>query len=366
MVKSEGFLPTFGNMPRNIIGRAAVIAQFVEGLSLPIAHRQRATILIGQRGTGKTALLLAFAELAQENGFVAARVTAGDDMLTEIIQTIQVNGSEVIPASGHKVKGFSAGALGFSFGLTFTEQTEAQYGFRVKLGLLCDELAKHHKGVLILVDEIQSNTPQMRSLAATYQHLVGDNKNIAIVMAGLPSSMSAVLNDDILTFLNRAHKAYLEPLPYGEISVGYATEFKKQGKSIAPQELETAALATRGYPYLYQLIGYYILNYAQASDIISAEIVAQAVDTSKREMIESVFTAALKPLSSRDRDFLNAMSKDRQSSRIADITQRLKVGKSYAQKYRTRLIQQGVIDATGRGELTFIIPYLGEYLRGEF
>jgi hypothetical protein len=232
--------------------------------------------------------------------------------------------------------------------------------------LLCDELEKHGKGVLILVDEVQPDAEQMRSLAATYQHLIGENKNIAIVMAGLPGSISNVLNDKILTFLNRAQKVYLEPLPYGEISVAYSNEFAKQGKSINSDSLEFAVQATKGYPYLYQLIGYYILGYAQTQDNIGQAIVEQAVETSKREMTESIFKAVMAPLSGKDIAFLMAMSEDRDVSSISKIAARLQVEYPYAQKYRTRLIQAGIITPSGRGVLAFNIPYLGEYLRGEF
>jgi len=366
MSKESGFLPAFGNKPKHILGRKGITSDFLEGLSSPVGHRNRAVFLAGQRGTGKTTLLLEFAEIAVKKDFVCARVAASDDMLDEIIQSIQMNGSRFVPASKQKVKAFSVGALGFSFGLTFSEEADAQLGFRMKLSLLCDELAKHKKGVLILVDEVQSNTPAMRTLATAYQHLVGENKNIAIVMAGLPSSISAVLNDDILTFLNRAYKVYLEPLPFGEVSIAYATEFANQGKTIDSNMLEEAVEATRGYPYLFQLIGYYILGYSKNTDFITKDIVKQAVSTSKRDLIESIFNAALKPLSPRDKDFLAAMAKDPSDSKISDIQDRLKTSQSYTQTYRTRLIEAGIIASSGRGELTFVIPYLGEYLRGDF
>ncbi|MCL2882698.1 MAG: ATP-binding protein [Coriobacteriia bacterium] len=365
-MSTNAFLPAFGNKPKHIIGRAGITADFLEGLSLPIGHRNRATVLIGQRGTGKTTLLLEFADLAEQAGYVPARVTASDEMLDEIIQTIQIKGEQYVPAPLPKVKGVSVGALRFSFGLTFTEETKTQFGPRIKLGLLCDELARYDKGVLILVDEVQPNTSAIRTLATTYQHLMGEEKNIVIVMAGLPTSMSAVLNDDILTFLNRAHQVYLEPLPLGEISIAYAAEFARQEKSIVPEVLDKAVLATKGYPYLYQLIGYYILGFAQETSAITSEIVEQAIDASKREMIKSVFNAALKPLSDRDEAFLKAMSKDKDESSIADIRTRMKVTRDYAQLYRSRLIEAGIIAPVARGKLEFVIPYLGEYLRGEF
>ena len=359
------FLPAFGNRPKHIIGRSGIVTAFTEGLSLPVGHQYRATMLIGQRGTGKTALLLEFAEIAEKKGYIVARVTANEDMLIEIIQTIQVNGEKYVKEPKTKVKSVSAGALGFSFGLTFTDETEKNFGFRIKLGMLCDRLSKYGKGILILVDEVQSNTPEMRNLATTYQHLIGEEKNIAIAMAGLPSSMSAVLNDDILTFLNRAHKVYLEPLPLNEVSVYYAEQFQKQGKFISPPDLETAVVATRGYPYLFQLIGYYILEYVKNADVITTEIVSFAITGSKREMVDSIFVPSLKPLSPGDMNFLHAMAIDHSDSRTKDIIKRLNASQANVQKYRTRLIKAGIIAPVRRGELTFILPFLGEYLRGE-
>ena len=364
---SNIYLPAFGNRPGQIIGRGDITAGFLEALTLPIGHRNRATILIGQRGTGKTTLLLEFTEIAQQNGFVPARVTANDDMLDDIIQAIQLNGSKFAGSSNKKkIKGFSLGALGFSLGLTFNDETEERLGFRSKMELLCNELEKYDKGVVVLVDEIQSNSPQIRNLATTYQYLVGENKNILIVMAGLPTSMSAVLNDDILTFLNRANKVYLEPLPFGEISVNYATQFAKCGKSIVPNALDEAVYATKGYPYLFQLIGYYILGYAQETDAITEEIVKMAINASKREMIEGIYHAVLKPLSAQDKKFLEAMSKDLSESKVSDIKDRIKKSQSYVQTYRSRLIDSGVIAPVNRGTVAFTVPYFGEYLRNEF
>jgi ATP-dependent Clp protease ATP-binding subunit ClpA len=57
MTDTIAFLPAFGNRPDRIVGRDDVIAGFLDGLSQPIGHKNRTSILIGQRGTGKTALL---------------------------------------------------------------------------------------------------------------------------------------------------------------------------------------------------------------------------------------------------------------------------------------------------------------------
>lgn len=62
-------------------------------------------------------------------------------MAQAIIEQFQLNGSTFFKDDKRKLTGMAAGALGFSFGLTFSDVTETQYGFRSKMSLLCDKLA---------------------------------------------------------------------------------------------------------------------------------------------------------------------------------------------------------------------------------
>jgi hypothetical protein len=358
------FLPAFGNKPAHLVGRDMVIAGFVSGLRESVGHQERATLLVGQRGMGKTALLLEFADQAQKQDFVVARVTANTDMLADILGMIQRKGTEAIgKKTKTRVRGASVGAFGFSFGLNFAEEVEKNYSFLNKMLMLCDELERHGKGIVVLVDEIQAADSNMRILTTAYQNLVGEGKNIAIAMAGLPHVISNVLNDDMLTFLNRAKKIHLNPLSLNDISVYYAGAFRESGLTVDAKDLETAVQATRGYPYLLQLIGYYLIKYAGDAGTIGSSAVSQALTAAKRDLIENIYSPVLKPLSKRDIQFLKAMAQDGESASAAsDIAKRMKTSYGNAQAYRKRLIDRGVIATERRGELSFVVPYLGEYL----
>ena len=148
------FQPTFGNRPDQYIGRDGVIEQFMAGLQEPVGSRNRCTLFLGQRGMGKTALLLELSDRAARADYVVARVTAHEGMPQAIIEQFQLNGSAFFKDEKRKLSGVTAGALVFSFGLTFSEVTERQYGFRSKMSLLCDKLAEKGKGALILIDEV--------------------------------------------------------------------------------------------------------------------------------------------------------------------------------------------------------------------
>ena len=356
------FHPTFGSRPEQIVGRDEEIAAFLSGLDMPIGSRERCMLFLGQRGMGKTALLLELADRAHEKDFVVARVTAYEGMANTILEQIQLNGSRYVEQDKRKVQGVSAGALGFSFGLTFSEATQNQYGFRTKLALLCDKLAERGKGVLILIDEARTSEA-MREVATTYQELVGDEKNIAMCMAGLPHAVSSVLNDRVLTFLNRAHKAKLGPISTTSIFAYYVHAFGKLGIECPDDILERAAVAAKGLPYLMQLIGYYLVLYSQDERTVTEASFARAERSSLMDLDDNVFRPILAPLSDNDLLFLEAMAAGDGIVTTAELQERLGEGGPPIQPYRKRLIDAGIIEAPRRGELVFAVPYLADYIR---
>lgn len=355
------FQPTFGNRPEKFIGRDGVIEQFMEGLQEPIGSRNRCTLFLGQRGMGKTALLLELSDRATKAGYVVARVTAHEGMPKAIIEQLQLNGSEYFKDEKRKMTGVTAGVLGFSFGLTFSEAAERQYGFRSKMSLLCDKLAEKDKGALILIDEVRTSSA-MREVAAAYQELVGDRKNVAIAMAGLPHAVSSVLNDSVLTFLNRASKVELGLISTNLIRAYYEKAFRSTGLVVSDAILDRAALATRGFPYLMQLIGYYIIQYTEKGGIVDSAIMDKVEKAAMGDMEDNVFKPILAPLSDNDKVFLKAMARLGDPVSTAKLQAALGKKGPALQPYRKRLLDAGVIEAPRRGELVFAVPYLADYL----
>ena len=355
------FQPTFGNRPEQYIGRDGVIGQFMEGLKEPVGSRNRCTLFLGQRGMGKTALLLELSDRASKAGCVVARVTAHEGMPKAIIEQFQLNGSQYFDDEKRKVTGVTAGVLGFTFGLTFSEAAERQYGFRSKMSLLCDKLAEKGKGALILIDEVRTSAA-MREVAAAYQELVGDRKNIAIAMAGLPHAVSSVLNDSVLTFLNRATKVELGLISTNLIRAYYERAFRSIGIEVSDDILDRAALSTRGFPYLMQLIGYYVIQYTSKGDAVTNAIMDKVEKAAMGDMEDNVFKPILAPLSDNDKVFLKALAHCGGIATTAKLQAALGKKGPAIQPYRKRLIEASVIEAPRRGELVFAVPYLAEYM----
>ena len=212
---------------------------------------------------------------------------------------------------------------------------------------------------------MQANDENLKSLVIAYQELVGEGRNIAIAMAGVPGAISGLLNDHVLTFLNRATKVEIGPLLYGDINAYYNKAFKDMNLNLGDELIAQAAKATEGSPYLMQLIGYYIYKFASNDGKISDEEFFKAIKVSREQYINDICKTIVSGLSDVDIKFLVAMGADEKTSKITEIAKRMAVTPDYAQKYKKRLLDSGVITRVRRGEVEYAVPYLKEYLDNE-
>ena len=359
----EIFRPSFGNRPDQLIGRDEIIEQIMDGLQSYPGSADRSVLLVGQRGMGKTALLLELADRARALDYVTVRVTCGETMLENLIDLLQREGTPYIKETRRSVKGVSAGALGFSFGLTFSEEAQRSFGFRVKLEMICEKLTKAGKRVLILADEVTPSVREMRELATAYQELSGIDTEIAIIMAGLPASVSDILNYKTLTFLNRAKRYELDLIPVGIVEGYYRSAFERASINASPGIVKEAAESTQGFPYQIQLVGYYLSRFSTDGKSVSSKTLHRVMQVVSEEVDEKVFRAMIHPLSDHDRLFLTAMATCDGVIKIADVEKTTRFKHGTLQTYRSRLIDAGIITSPRRGELAFAFPQLADYLR---
>lgn len=358
------FSPSFGNRPSVFVGREDIVSSFLEGLQEPAGRRERAVVITGQRGMGKTVLLLEIAEKAREQGCIVTSPTiSSDDMLERIIEKLQLEGESILDEKKTRLSGGSFGFLGFSAGLQFSREEEEKRSFTYKLTKLVQAINEAGRGVLILVDEIRANSPGIKQLVIGYQELVGLGADVSIAFAGLPGAVSGLLNHKVLTFLNRAHKIELQPLREGDIDAYYMHAFAEAGIVLDQESRRRAVSATEGSPYMMQLIGYYISKYADEEGCVTQEAFDRAITVSHDLYLQDICRTTLNQLSEVDVEFLRSMAVDHGASSISDIAGRLSVSNEYAQRYKKRLIDAGVISQPRRGAVEFAVPLLADYLR---
>ncbi|MDR3072501.1 MAG: KAP family NTPase [Clostridiales Family XIII bacterium] len=358
--RNNPFTPSFGSIPPLMAGRNYLIQDILEGLDNGPGDPHRATIFVGARGSGKTALLAKIAEDAAQHGWINAKVTAIEGMLEDIIQRSQESASEFLEKNrSGKITG--VGIAGLS--ITRTIESTPEGNWRTRMNKLLDTLDENGIGLLITVDEVNVALDEMRTLAAVFQHFISERRNVALLMAGLPHNVSAMLQDKTISFLRRAFQHHLGSIELHDVKETIKNTVELSGRSIEEQALDMATLATGGFPFLIQLIGYHIWRQHSQNEVISMEDAEDGVEYARSDMKRMIFDTTLREISDTDEKFLLAMSLDEGDSQLVDIAARLGVTSNYANQYRNRLIEQGIIGSAGRGKLKFEIPMLKEYLR---
>lgn len=357
------FVPSFGNRPRNLVGREEIIFEFESSLQSVPGSRERTILMLGQRGSGKTVLLLEFAEIAREKGFIVSSPTVvSKDMPTRILEKLQSEGEDHLPGAKAQFAGGSVSAFGFGGGFDLKLEDQNPKSFAWKLSEICSNLNQKGKPVLILVDEVQAGREELRQLIVAYQEMIGAGLDVCMVLAGLPTAVSSVLNDHVLTFLNRATRIHLPPLRIGDIDIYYQNAFSDLNIQIDDDMVSTAAEETRGSPYLMQLIGHYIVLNAKEGCSITERQFSSALLRAKKDFMNDICGTSLAALSDKDISFLAAMAVDGEATSVSAIASRLNCTSSLVQTYKRRLTQAGIISQPRRGTVQFAIPYLRDYL----
>lgn len=360
MSAANPFTPMFGVVPPYMAGRKRLTSELLSAFSNGYGDPNLSSIIVGARGTGKTALLSYVSDHAMQCGWVVASSTASEGMLDDLIDQTLISAKKFIaPDDKHKLKSISLGQL---VGIEWDNQPMRKGTWRTQMITLLNQLAEHDVGLLITVDEVKADLDEMRQLVIAYQHFIREKRQVALLMAGLPHNVSGLLADKDISFVRRARQHRLGRISDNEVREAFYSTVEQGGRFIASRALDEAVAAIDGFPYMLQLVGYHVWSESPSSSEISIDDTCRGIDRARAEMESSILQSTYRELSNGDLRFLRAMLDDDGDSSLADIAKRMGVKSNYASQYKRRLLEQGVIGERERGYVGFDMPMLHEYL----
>jgi len=358
---SNPFTPSFGKRPTHFYGRDEVSRSIVSAVG-DLNSPWRTTLITGVRGSGKTALLSDIRMSFPGSDVIALYVVPNEALFDSILAGLYRQLPKSIMGALPEFKNISVNP-GVAIGLEKKKPPDFTETFSYHLMEMMDACMKHKKHIVFLVDEAHKHTADMRVFVSKYQDLVMREYSVSMVMAGLPSVVSSILNDDVLTFLRRAKQVDLENIELMIVKHEFRKVFLGADSTLTEEVVSKAATGTCGYPYLIQLVGYYLWEELQSG--IAPEVLDDVLIKSKAELFRNVHRLIFTDLSNKDREFVYAMAEDETFSSVSDIGERIQVSKNYISQYRERLISAGVVKPAGRGLLRFNYPYMREFLQNK-
>lgn len=370
--QANPFNATLGSTPRYLAGRADEIADFRQALFDGPGSHERVTLISGPRGVGKTVLLNAFEDVAREQSWWVVSESATPGFIQRVTDAVMRMTAEQFVTSRKRLTGVSIASVG---GVQWDEGSDYQAKTTLRDALTelltlqaeADERSGQEPvGLLITLDELHHyRRDEVIEFGTTIQHMVRENRQMAVAMAGIPQAVAPLLASDRatnpVTFLRRAHHLELGFIAPSEVRAALLEPMKGVGVEWDEDALERAVEGCGGYPFMIQLVGQECYR-ATRDRVVRVENVRHGLGVAQRKLWKLVHQPALADLSDRDRDFLQAMACDSGPSDMADVAQRMGVDAQYASTYRRRLIDAEMIESAGYGKVAFTLPYMRDYL----
>lgn len=363
------FKPSAGSTPPLLVGRGEVLDDFAAALADGAGAPGRLAFVTGARGVGKTVMLTKMGDVARAEAWVVIDETATGGLIDRLTRSVRAARHETGVLDRPRTRGFSFGiaTLG-NISKDYELAPADPHDLRIEIGRLLDSPIMAGGGLLITVDEIHTiDTDELEQLAAITQHLIREDRNIALVMAGIPQAVDQLLADNaqrprVSTFLRRAEMVVLGKVDEAEVADSFLQTARDADRAWPAEIARECATATGGYPFMIQLVGYHTWRTAQGTEITN-EHAQRGIAVARRKIGQLVHAPALQDLSDVDKTILVAMAQDDGPSRSSDIAQRIGKNTSYVSVYKGRLERSGLIEVLPNGTLSFSTPELREYLR---
>jgi hypothetical protein len=240
-------------MPPEVLGRAGLLDSYDSGLAHGFRAPGHLILITGPRGIGKTVMLGVAQDLAKAHGWEVISETATAGLVARLEESIRRLAAARSGAS-------TRGGLG---------DTQTILGRLQGVGIR----------LVITVDEIHAvDRGDLGRIGIALETAAGGGVPVAVVVAGLTVEVSALLREEPARFLRHAERIVLRNVPLTDVEESLGRIFAAGGFSAPADTFRQTAEATAGYPFLVQLVGYFLWREAEAGEGLTAIAVTRAID----------------------------------------------------------------------------------------
>ena len=342
MIKRNPYTLMFGIEPPQFITRPMQSALVLDTFQNDAAS-QMIYVVTGVRGSGKTVFLTEISRKIREwDDWIVVELNPDRQLLESL--------AAKLCSENALAKIFKSAKINlsfFGFGLEVSGSAPIA-DIETALSRMLESMKKSGKKLLITIDEVVS-TPDLRAFASAFQIFVRQGLPVYLLMAGLYENVQSLQNEKSLTFLYRAPKIELTPLNQRMM----ANSYRKTLGITSEKALEMAKL-TRGYPFAFQVLGYFSWEAGEYSEDV--------LDTFRLYLEEYAYEKIWSELSPEDRRVAVAIA-ETDTGKISEIREKLHMTSNQFNPYRMRLIRKGLLNGDERGYVRFMLPLFEEFVK---
>lgn len=337
------FTLSFGVLPDQFISRPILNNRILDDF-LSEKPSNRAYMITGVRGSGKTVMLTEIAKRIREySEWIVVELNPEEDLMEALVAKLY-NLEKIKPLFVKAKINIGYGGSGISL-----EKVSPGITGEVILEKMLNVLQKHNKRLLITIDEAVNNH-YIKSFAHSFQIFVRKEYQVFLIMTGLYENLYNLQNEKTLTFLYRTPRIVLEPLNIMRVADSYKSIF-----DISDPDAAEMAKLTKGYPFAFQLLGYIRWEHKNKT-------LKQLMPEYDQYLADYVYDKIWHELGDKDRKVVLEMAQHEEYIRIQTLREAVGMNSSLFSSYRDKLIRKGIVDVSRYGYIGLILPRFCEYV----
>lgn len=377
------YTPGAGTMPPYLAGRKELLETSDKCLEAALkGYPQKSIIYYGLRGVGKTVLLNAIEEKAEDLDILYEHIEIAEKK--SFIRQIANASKKIIHrmSTVEAAKDVIRKALGIiqAFSVTYNPEDQtfsaglSEPSGYITTGILSDDLTevfmsmgrtalKAGKVICFFIDEIQyMKEEEMEALVNALHRVSQKRLPIIIFGAGLPKVLRIL--GEVKSYTERLFKyEQIGKLSDEAARDAIAEPAKDLGVDYEEQAIMEILKWSQGYPFFIQELCNTVWEYTE-KDLISLEDVERVIATFLKNLDDNFFQIRYERCTKKEHDFLFAMVRCGElPCTISNVARILKKRVNSISPIRAQLISKGIIFSSGYGEIDFTVPLFDEYLR---
>ena len=347
----------FGRKPESYLGRDQLVYDILSSFDEPNAP-ENTTLITGLRGSGKTVFLTdIYGRMKDNQDWITIYTSCNEFLIDNIIELItnQLQERETnLTIKSAKIKTPI-------LDIEINRKKASFKSFQVMFENILQILTENNLRLLLLIDEVYT-CQAMKTLGQVYQVLYGQGFDVSSVFAGLFHEIQSLKNAKGMTFLHRASTISLPLIDTYFIKNEYIRLFNLRDCTFEESALDKAYLSTYGYPYLYQLIGYYLWKEVKSKTITDSDV-ENALNISKANLFQNVYAIIFRDLSNKDQAFCFSVAMyEKKNVPTSFISENLSQSSNLTSQYKNRLIEANIIQDVSKGYVAFNLPFFKEFV----
>lgn len=370
------FNPQLPARPEFFVGREPEIIEFEKHLSQTMHSSPMNLSITGNRGMGKTSILVKFEEIAKSNNCLVLRLSNYEGNVSNIVELTdyltmnlqrEIMSKSPIEKAVEWMKTLKPSIKWTEFDLTVEQKQIMQEIFRERLQKMWAKCKDNYKAIVILIDEaeaLEKIEGVLAFLREVFQRLSSE-ANYMVVLAGklnFPERMSESFSP-----LNRFFPCQrLYPLKYEELSNYVRNRLKSVDTELEEMTLDYLFKKSEGHPYVLVAMCYLIFDSLNENEKqITLDIIKRSQEKVKAKLIEDFFAPMYHPLTPKAKDILKTIIKHASNTKFSfkDAVNWTNLERNNLSPYIQELLRKGILNKPERGQYEIFHALFLEYVK---